>query len=91
MKPFPVFQSAGDLPALKELLGLVGEYRDQDIAEFNNLFARVGTVRKVTRIPSSSTDVIAGYKVGDFNWDDTGFYYLDATTSEWRFIASSSF
>lgn len=91
MREYPIFQNASDLQALKAQLGLVGTYRDEDIAEFNNIAGRVATIRKGTRIPTSSADVLATDRPGDFNWDATGFFYLESKATGWRFIASSTF
>lgn len=81
------------MPDLLDRLALVNDARQEDIAQYNNIMARIGTIRKVTRIPADSTDVLATDRVNDFTWDDTGFYYLtDATgTPQWLFIASATF
>lgn len=91
MRDYPQFQPND--PQLIEKLNQLTERRREDVSEYNAIVGRIGTIRKVTRIPSSSADVAVSDRLGDFNWTATDFYYLadNAGTPEWRIIASASF
>lgn len=67
--------------------------RDQDIGDYNNLPNRFISGRSVSRVPSSSADVIAGDRIGDASYDHQYIYYLidNAGTAEWRRINLHSF
>lgn len=92
MREYPNFRNSGNLMELLDRLALVNDTRLEDIAQYNNLVGRIGTIRKVTKIPTSTADVDPDKdRPGDFNWDATGFYYLPSGALGWRFIASATF
>lgn len=92
MRPYPNFRNSTNLEELKDRLAVVNDTREEDIAQYNLLVSRVGTIRKVVRVPSGSTDVLATDRLGDFNWDASYFYYLTESSGSlaWRRIASAS-
>ena len=67
--------------------------RKDDISQIANIGNIFISGRKVGRIPTSSSDVIDGDKVGDFNVTDSFAYYLidNGGTGEWRRVAVGSF
>lgn len=75
-----------------EVIDFVTRQRVQDVREWDNLPQRFILGRKVGRVPSSSADVIAGDKVGDFNVTATYAYFLidNGGTAAWRRVAVSS-
>ncbi len=78
---------------LEEFNDIVVGSREDDIREFNNLPNRFVSGRKVERIPSSSTDVLASDKVGDINYTSDSFYVLldDGGNLVWRVGSLSAF
>jgi hypothetical protein len=60
--------------------------RSDDVDDYNNLPNRFMSGRKVGKIPTSSTDVVATDNIGDFNYTSTSYYLLinTGTTAEWR-------
>lgn len=61
---------------------------------YQRLNERFLQARKVRRTPSSSTDVVAGDRLGDMQWDDSHLYILIEDSSNnirWRRVALSSF
>lgn len=75
-----------------EALRKIGQIRQADQIEWNQLSNRFLSGRSVAKVPSSSTD-ITGNVVGDFNVTPTYAYFCvdNAGTAEWVRIAVSTF
>lgn len=67
--------------------------QEEDLSDFDNLPQRFIGGRKITRIPSSSADVVSADLEGDINYDASFLYILldSAGTLVWRRVAISSF
>ncbi len=78
---------------IQELLRIITRERPNDIRDFQNLNNRFMAGRKVGKVPSSSSDVTALDRIGDFNIaEDTGVFYLftlvdDGGTATWGRVA----
>lgn len=83
------YWSAENLDDIKNQMRDITSARRNDIAVFQNLTSVFIQGRSVGKIPTSSTDVTNGDKVGDFSYDSTYAYLLvdNAGTGEWRRIA----
>ncbi len=67
------------------------EERNSDVQNFNNLNQVFMSGRKVGKIPTSSADVVATDRVGDFNYDASYLYLcVDDSGAEWRRVALAS-
>lgn len=86
MKPYAIISNIKNLDEVQIILTDIGRQRDQDIREFNNLTNRFMRGRKVSKIPTSSSDVDDSDRVGDFNFDASYFYILvdNSGTNTWR-------
>ena len=91
MREFPTLREAS-LEAIKAVLDYIIRARSDDIADYNNLTERFVRGRKVGKVPSGSTDVTDGDKVGDFNVTASYAYYLvdNGGTAAWRRVAVGS-
>lgn len=68
-------------------LNYMSRIRTEDISDFDNLPNRFMAGRKVGKIPTSSTDVAATDRVGDFNYSAAnGYFYLLADDAHWKRI-----
>lgn len=84
MKPYPILKDA-TIKGIFEWLKFVVRARSEDIQEFNNLENVFIAGRKVGKIPTASNDVVAGDKIGDFNYDADYIYILiDDSGAAWR-------
>lgn len=90
MEPYPRLL-APTMSALQDAFKQIGQLRDRDIVEFNNLANRFLAGRKVGKVPANSLDT-AGNRVGDFNYDASYLYVCvdNAGTAAWRRVALSS-
>ena len=91
IKPYPSLKDI--LPeSIAEIIRFITRERDIDVRDWRNLPQVYLSARKVTRIPSSSADVIDGDKVGDINWTPSYLYILvdNAGTGVWRRVALGS-
>jgi len=88
MKLYPVLKDQTP-QGIFEWLKFVVRARTDDVQEYNNLSNVFISGRKVGRIPTSSADVIAGDKIGDFSVDTTYAYFLvdNSGTGVWRRVA----
>lgn len=88
MKPYPSVRK-DDLQDVVKCVEFIARERDKDIRDWNNLPQIYMRGRKVGHIPASSTDVIDGDRVGDFNYTDAYFYIMVDTGigAAWRRIA----
>lgn len=77
------------IPDIISVLRYMLREREKDILEFNNLQNVFIRGRKVDRIPTSSADVIAGDKIGDFNYDENYIYILPDGVS-WKRVGLST-
>jgi hypothetical protein len=93
MQPYPVIPKDSTLEFLTEKAAYVQRLREEDIENFNNLKNIFISGRKVGKIPTSSTDITAGDRVGDFNYTASHLYIVvdDAGSGEWRRIALGVF
>ena len=92
MKPYPILKNS-TTEGIFEWLKFVVRARSEDIQEFNNIENVFISGRRVGKIPSSSNDVVAADKIGDFNVNATYAYFLidNSGTAEWRRVAVGSF
>ena len=91
MKTYPRIQNT-DTRHIVEVLQYVSRERDADIAEWNNLSNVFMSGRKVGKVPTSSTDVAAPDRIGDFNYSASYLYLAvdNAGSLAWRRIALAS-
>jgi len=76
------------------LLNTIVELRKEDIFEQDSYNEKFLLARKVSRVPSSATDVLATDKVGDWNWTSSFIYILleiSAGVFEWRTSPMTNF
>ena len=91
MEGNPAIKHDATIEDLMRFAKYIQRLRDQDISDFNNLSAVFMSGRKVGKIPSSSADIAATDKLGDFNYDDSYMYLVvDNTGAEWRRITLGS-
>lgn len=93
---YPVIPSGADINDVIDFLREITRLRDrEDVSDFNNLVNRFVAGRKTTRIPSSSSDVLATDQEGDITIaaDGSALYILvDASgTLAWRSVTLASF
>lgn len=71
---------------LRNFCNFVNRQRPQDVTQFNNLSQTFVMGRKVGKIPTSSTDVVAADRVGDLNFDASYGYICvnDSGSAVWR-------
>lgn len=91
MKDYPKIEAV-DLGSVLHLMQYITKERKNDIRDFNNITNNFISGRKVGKIPSSATDIIASDKVGDFNYDANYIYICveNSGSAEWRRVAISS-
>lgn len=79
--------------SVTEVIDFITRERVNDKRDWENLPSRFLLARKVSRIPSSSADVITGDRPDDMNWDTSYLYILidNAGTATWRRVALGSF
>ena len=75
MKPWPRDIKKTNESIVSALNYMVRARKD-DITEFDNLGNVFISGRKVDRIPTGSTDIVATDSVGDFNYDENYIYIL---------------
>jgi len=92
LKEYPSY-TVQTLEDVIDVLRQVVFIRKDDIIQARNLPQVFVQGRKVGRVPSSSADIIAGDKIGDFNVTTTYAYYLvdNAGTGEWVRVAVGTF
>lgn len=67
------------------------EERNSDVQNYNNLNQIFMSGRKVGKIPTSSADIAATDRVGDFNYSASYLYLcVDDSGAKWRRIALAS-
>lgn len=64
----------GSLAEITDFCRFIVRARQDDVAEMSNLYNIFIQGRKVGKIPSSSADVAAGDRIGDFNYDSSYIY-----------------
>lgn len=91
MKIYPTLKGLS-LASVRDVIEFITRERVNDKRDWDNLPSKYILGRKVARVPSASSDVIAGDRVGDFNVDLTYAYYLvdNAGTAVWRRVAVGS-
>lgn len=89
MKNFPQPLNEGDI--YRAFLDVV-RIRREDVIDYNNLDKKFILGRKVSRVPSSSTDVLDTDREGDVSMTSSYLYVLidNAGTLAWRRVALSS-
>lgn len=85
MQPYPQ-DIKKTIESIYESLRIITRLRNEDIVDRNTFPAIFMTGRKVGKVPTSSTDVAATDRVGDFNYDASYFYILvnNSGTPAWR-------
>lgn len=90
MKKFPQFQP-NTLSDIQEIINYIMKERKNDVNDFNNLNNIFISGRKVGKIPTGATDIVATDRLGDFNYDADYLYIcVDNSGAEWRRVALSS-
>ena len=91
-KDFPYYP-VNNIEDVKRTITQITNTRKDDIDQIGNLTNIFIQGRSVGRVPSSSTDVIAGDKIGDFSVTTTFAYFLvnNAGSGEWRRVAVGAF
>lgn len=89
MKQYPTVQRPAAPDGLATVLDFIVRERQSDVKDFDNLQSRFMAGRKVGKIPTSSADVAASDRLGDFNYSASYYYLLvdNAGTPAWRRIA----
>lgn len=89
MQPYP---KDIDEKTLVPSLRVISRLRDQDITDRNTFDSRYVLGRKVGKVPTSSIDIAATDRIGDFNVTDSFAYYCidNSGTAEWRRVGVSS-
>lgn len=84
MKLYPALKERA-VDAVSVVMEFIIRERQYDVQDWNNLPQRFMLGRKVGKVPSSSADVAATDKIGDFNYDASYFYILvDNSGAAWR-------
>ncbi len=95
MNPLQPYPSAIDnsLPGVVATLQKISQLRGNDQIQWNNLQNQFISGRRVARVPSASTNVLATDNVGDFNVTATYAYFLinNSGTIEWVRVAVGTF
>lgn len=94
MKQYPDINFNAQLQDVVTCLKQIIRFRNsEDVAAFNNLNKTLIRGRLTTRVPASSTDVITGDLVGDFNPQPAFLYILVnvSGTPAWRRITMGTF
>jgi hypothetical protein len=88
MEHYPSISIRATEEDLVKWASLVTRFRQYDVADFNNLSNVFMSGRKVGKIPTSSTDITDGDRVGDFNYNASYLYLcVDNTGAAWRRIS----
>ncbi len=70
----------------------IARIRQEDIDDFNNLTNVFIGGRKVGKVPTSSADVVATDRIGDFNFDANFIYIcVDDSGAAWRRVTLGVF
>jgi hypothetical protein len=89
-QPYPFIENDSNA-ILGEFCRESARLREQDIADFSNLSNVFMKGRKVGKIPTGSSDVSAGDRIGDFNYDASYLYIcVDNSGAAWRRITLGS-
>ena len=95
MNPLKSFPIAIDntISSVADAIRKIGQIRKDDQTSWLNLQNQFIAGRKVTRIPSASTNVLSTDNVGDFNVTSTYAYFLvnNSGTPEWVRVAVGTF
>lgn len=85
MEPFPRIVDES-LKSLARSLKQIARLRDNDILDRNSFDSMFFRGRKVSKIPTSSIDVVETDRIGDINYDTSYLYVLvnNSGTPEWR-------
>lgn len=88
MKTYPTL-APQSLEDVKTVIRFIVKERVFDVQDFTNLPQIFMSGRKVGKIPSSSNDVSAEDRIGDFNTDKDYLYIVveDTGNAKWRRIA----
>jgi hypothetical protein len=85
MENYPSINHDAELQDIVRFSEVVQRLREDDIREQQNLTNIFMRGRKVGKIPTSSADVAASDKIGDFNYDASYLYILvDNSGATWR-------
>jgi hypothetical protein len=87
MQSFPKIITP-DLKNHTDVLLQISRIREEDITDRNTFPSIFMSGRKVGKIPTSSSDVSATDRVGDFNYDGSYLYLLvNSSGAVWRRIS----
>lgn len=91
MKPWPTIRE-GSQQEIVDFCRYISRSRQEDVAESVNFYNIFIQGRKVGKIPSSSADVVATDRVGDFNYSDSYLYLCvdSGGSAVWRRVALGS-
>lgn len=91
MKRYPNIPNTSSLAEIVLTIQHITRLRNEDISEIDNFQNIYMRGRKVSKIPTGSSD-ISDSKVGDFNYDTSYFYICvdNAGTATWRRVAIGS-
>lgn len=84
----------GSLAGTETFLQDVEDRRREDVIEQDSYNEKFLLARKVTKVPTSTTDVTATDRVDDFNWDENFIYILmdvSGPAIEWRTFPTTTF
>ncbi len=76
MRSYPTITNTDDPQTIADAVKKICETRPEDISDWNTLNKSLILGRKTSRVPSSTSDVIAGDVVGDFCPTSTYLYIL---------------
>jgi hypothetical protein len=85
IKPYPS-NITDDVSSVSATLRFICRMRLEDITELNRLQSSFMKGRRVYKVPTSSIDVAADDRLGDFNLTKDYVYFCidNAGTTEWR-------
>lgn len=91
MQPYPQNIDT-TIESVTDSLRTIARLRAEDITDRNSFPAIFMKGRKVGKLPSSSSDVVASDRVGDFNYTASYLYILvdNSGTASWRRAALGS-
>lgn len=92
MQPYPKNIDT-NIQKIADAVNVISRLREEDITDRNTFPSIFMLGRKVGKIPTSSSDIVATDRVGDYNYDVNYFYLLVSNGSGviWRTIPFTNF
>lgn len=93
MQIYPLIKESTNR-AMFDMLSFIGRARKDDVQAWDNLPNMFMSGRKVGKVPVNSTDIAPTDRVGDFNYDDTYYYFvveLSPGVAQWRTLPVTNF